>query len=144
MFKQALFLALLALPVLAVAATPTINNCTPATTTDMTGQSSVAMQFGGALGFAYSTPCLHVTPGTTLMFSGAFASHPLVGGRIVGTTKVPDAASPIPATSTGSTKNFVLPAQGFFGYYCFNHGPIGMNGAILVGQETVFTDAFGD
>ena len=78
------------------------------------------------------------------MFSGAFASHPLVGGQIVATVKVPDSGSPIPATSTGSTKNFVLATQGLFGYYGNNHGSVGMNGAILVGQENVFADAFGD
>ena len=144
MFRRVTLLASLALPLLAVAATPTVNNCTPATATDMTDQSSVGVQFGGALGLTYSTPCLHVMPDTTLMFSGAFSTHPLVGGQIVGTTKVPDSSSPVPATGTGSAKNFVLHAQGLFGYYCNSHGPVGMKGAILVGQETVFADAFGD
>ncbi|GEM_PF-1181171 len=127
---------------IAVAATPTVNGCTPDTATDGTGQSTATINFGGALGFNYSPKCLHVNSGTAVTFSGTFGSHPLVGGSVIGTTPTPEADSPFPATSSGSSVTVTLVRQGLFGYYCGFHGAGGMYGAVLVGAETVFAGNF--
>lgn len=121
-----------------------VNECTYATATVMTGQSSVAIGFGGGLGFAYSPNCVRVDPGTSMMFNGAFSTHPLRGGQVIGGVQTLDPSSPVPSTSSGSTTSFTLSQQGVFGYYCNNHGSSSnMFGAIVVGAgDTVFSDAF--
>jgi plastocyanin len=68
--------------------------------------------------FSYTPTCLKVAPGTTVTFSGDFASHPLAPSATRGTV----AGNPIPATSTGTTKAVVFPTAGYFAYYCTVHG----------------------
>ena len=66
-------------------------------------------------------------------FSGSFASHPLVGGEVVGMSKVPDAASPILPTSSGSMATFTLSNAGTYPYYCNPHAvSFSMKGAVFV------------
>jgi plastocyanin len=103
-----------------------INECDSATATDMTGMTDVTITQEG---LAYSPNCLKVTAGTSVKFVSAFASHPLVGGIVDG-SKMPDAGSPITATSTGMEATFVIPA-GNYGYYCDLHALSGMKGAIF-------------
>lgn len=109
-----------------------LNGCDPATATDMTGQSTVKINFGGALGLVYAPPCIKVSPGTSVSFSGDFSFHPLRGGTVVGFMVTPDAGSPIQPTNAGVSASFTLPNAGSFGYYCNFHATSGMAGAIFV------------
>jgi plastocyanin len=61
-------------------------------------------------------------------WSGAFSSHPLVGGQ----DGTPDATSPITATATGTEATFTFPNAGTFPYYCQFHQASGMEGAVFV------------
>lgn len=106
-----------------------LNGCDPATATDLTNQANVTITFPG---FAYSPPCIKVTAGTTVTFSGAFNFHPLRGGAAVGGVGTPDPNSPIKATDAGTSAAFTFPAAGSFGYYCNVHVSGGMMGAIFV------------
>jgi plastocyanin len=110
-----------------------VNGCTLGSAQDRTGQAQVSVPFGGGLGFAYSPACLLVSTGTQVTFQGTFSSHPLAGGTVNGSTEMPDAGSPfMPVTSTGPSKAFTLPVAGDYGFYCDNHGAIGMRGAVFV------------
>lgn len=105
-----------------------LNGCDPATAMDLTGQDPVTITFGA---FFYDTPCIRVAPGTKVIFSGAFASHPLAGGTIVGAVKTPDPASPfMPITNSGMSKTFTLANPGAYPYYCDFHSQ--MVGAVFV------------
>ncbi len=109
-----------------------INGCGPATAVDLTGQAAVTIMFGSG-GNVYTPKCSKVTVGTAVTFSGNFSGHPLVGGEIVGNTKVPDPTSPfMPITSSGNSKTFTLSQAGDYPFYCDPHGLLGMNGAVFV------------
>jgi plastocyanin len=106
----------------------TINGCDPASATDLTGQDPVTITFDF---FFYNPPCIRVSPGTKVIFSGQFASHPLAGGKIIGGVEMPDAGSPfMPITSSGMSKTFTLASSGTFPYYCDVHS--NMSGAVFV------------
>lgn len=107
----------------------TLNGCDPATAIDLTGESQTTITFAS---FAYNPPCIRVSPGTKVTWSGSFPGHPLVGGKVVGGMKVPDPASPITPTSTGNTKTFTLSNSGAVPYYCDFHAGMGMFGTIFV------------
>jgi plastocyanin len=113
----------------------TVNGCHPTTAADLRGQPQVTVTFGDADGFRYVPPCFKVSPGTEVTFTGNFGFHPLVGGEIVGTTKVPDGTSPFaPTTNTGATKAFMLTESGTLPFYCDFHGvAFQMKGAVFVG-----------
>lgn len=83
-------------------------------------------------GIVYDPMCLVVSLGTTVTFEDDFATHPLVGGEIVDGRGVPDPASPIPPTSSGSSIVVTFDTPGLYGYYCVNHVTLGMAGAIRV------------
>ncbi len=120
------------------AGVPMVNGCSPAGTSDATGQNNLTVTFT----FSYTPNCVKIDPGTAVTFSGSFGTHPLQGGVVVSGMEFPDATSPIPSVSSGTSKTFTLTRQGLFGYYCIPHGTFGMYGAILVGEETVFTNSF--
>jgi plastocyanin len=103
--------------------------CTEATATDLTGQTAVTITFAP---YAYSTPCIRVSAGTAVSWSGNFSAHPLVAFSSLGTLP-----NPIPSTSSGTTASVTLSANGGFGYRCGFHGAEaeaagGMCGAVFV------------
>ena len=106
-----------------------VNGCMPSAATDLTGMAAVTITFGDALGEHYDHPCIKVTAGTMVTFSGSFGTHPLGGGDMPPTQ---DALSPIAATTTGTSATFTLPTAGTYGYFCAVHYSSGMEGAIVV------------
>ncbi len=105
-----------------------LNGCVASSAEDHTADTAVSISFGGALGFAYSPPCIKVKTGTAVTFNGAFASHPLSGGD----DGTKDASSPIKETTSGSTATFTLSTAGAYGFFCEFHVGAGMKGAIFV------------
>jgi plastocyanin len=108
-----------------------VNGCDPATAEDRTGDTDVPIAFGDAIGFKYSPACIKVKVGTTLTFSGDFASHPLTPGIDL----VEDPASPIQKTDTNpmsGSVSFALSPAGTYGWFCGFHGGGGMEGAAFV------------
>ena len=96
----------------------------------MTASSTITIAFAG---IEYAPKCVRIKSGTTIIFSGNFASHPLVGGEVIGTTGTPDRGSPIPETSTGSELKFTLMSiPNVYPYYCTAHVSSGMMGAIFI------------
>lgn len=119
---------------------PMVNGCTEAAAEDKRGEAAVTITTNG---LSYSPACVRVSPGTVVTINSNFGSgHPMTGGMLVDGTATPDPSSPIPATTAGTSVSFTLDTQGFFGYYCTNHVNLGMKGAVLVGDETVFSDDF--
>ncbi|MFN8543437.1 MAG: hypothetical protein U0807_04445 [Candidatus Binatia bacterium] len=108
---------------------PTVNGCS--TYADRTGPSDArTITFTS---YAYSPACMEVRVGQTIFFSGTFGAHPLVGGEIVGSSKVADPSSPIPATNSGTAINFSIGMTGTYPFYCDFHGTShAMKGAIRV------------
>lgn len=89
-----------------------------------------AIAFGGALGLVYSPACLKIAPGTTITYSGDFATHPLTPSV---TRSTP--GNPIASTASGTTASFTFSTPGFYGYFCLQHGDEegeGMSGVIWV------------
>lgn len=80
--------------------------------------SATTVAFGGSVGFAYAPNCLAVAAGTTVTFSGDFASHPLTPSAARGMTT----GNPIAATSSGTSAPFTFTNPGFYAYYCAFHG----------------------
>lgn len=109
-----------------------VNGCTLATATDLTAAGSPTVTFGGAAGFVYAPKCARISVGQAVTFSGAFASHPLRAGVVVGGVLMPQPGGPIVSTDTGTTATFTFPATGVFPYYCNVHGASGMTGVVYV------------
>lgn len=84
----------------------------------------------GANGFKYDPACIRVKKDTKVNFVGAFTSHPTVGG-LAGPPGVPDSASPIKQTNSGTSVTFTMDTVGTYPYYCEYHTP-DMAGAIIV------------
>jgi plastocyanin len=80
--------------------------------------SATTVMFGGGVGFAYAPQCLKVPAGTTVTFSGDFATHPLIPSAMRGNTT----SNPIMATSSGTSAPFTFPNAGFYAYLCMFHG----------------------
>jgi plastocyanin len=70
--------------------------------------------------------------GTIVTFSGDFSRHPLVGGKVAGTTPTPDSMSPVPMTSSGMSASATFVKAGDYGFYCSSHFASGMAGAVYV------------
>ena len=66
-------------------------------------------------------------------FTGGFAVHPLAAGETKpGVVPVPDATSPIKATSGAAPSvTFAISPAGSYPYYCTEHYSIGMEGLIV-------------
>jgi plastocyanin len=77
-----------------------VNACDATTAVDKRAEATVQITFSG---MAYDPPCVRVMEGTNVNFSGDFGTHPLVGGKVTGGTPTPDAMSPIPMTSSGTS-----------------------------------------
>jgi plastocyanin len=106
-----------------------VNGCDSSMAIDKTKDATTMITFAG---IEYTPRCVRVRAGSMLVFSGNFATHPLVGGTVNGSTATPDSASPVPATSSGSELTFSLSAPGTVPYYCTAHAGSGMMGAIFV------------
>ncbi|MEP7122631.1 MAG: plastocyanin/azurin family copper-binding protein [Byssovorax sp.] len=110
-----------------------INGCDFSNAVDITGAAFASVDFGGALGLTYSPNCLKVDVGTAVTFNGDFAGHPLVGGQVVGGSKMQASMGPfLPITSTGMTATFTMSSTGTFPYYCDFHALSGMTGVVFV------------
>jgi plastocyanin len=106
-----------------------VNGCKASTAEDHTGDATV--EISGA-GTAWTPDCIRIKTGTSVTFKADFTSHPLVGGVIDGSDKVPDDTTPIASTSTGMEATFTFDDAGTFGFYCDIHGTVGMKGAVIV------------
>jgi plastocyanin len=96
--------------------------------TDARGMGPQNITFGvGSL--TYKPKCLLVDQSQTVTFTGDFVSHPLTSGEIRNATECPD-HGPLTFGGTGP-KTFTL-TPGVYPYYCFNHGPGGMDGVVIV------------
>jgi plastocyanin len=112
-------------PDVAVDAATGLDPCTSATDYVTT---PTTITFGPT--FAYSPRCLTVHAGSSVTWSGDFASHPLMPATSRGTTP-----SPIMPTSTGTSATVMFPNAGLYPYYCNFHGSptgAGMAGVVQV------------
>jgi len=101
-----------------------ICGCTGANAEDLTTQTSVTVNFGGASGLNYVPKCILVAPGTQVSFEGDFATHPL--------SPTEGSGNPITHTASGTTAAFIFSAPGAYGYRCDVHFASGMCGAVYV------------
>jgi len=109
---------------------PMLNGCTAAAAADRTAAgASRTISFPG---FAYGPPCMKIRVGQTVTWSGDLGFHPLRPGAIVNNLPMAQPGNPIPPTSAGATVSATFAAAGDVGYYCANHFPGGMFGAIYV------------
>jgi plastocyanin len=106
----------------------TANGCDANAAIDMTAAPTTTITFAG---IEYAPRCVRVRAGSNVVFSGTFASHPLVGGTVNGSVGTPDPSSPVPATSTGSDVMFIPTKPGTYPYYCSVHASSGMMGVIF-------------
>jgi plastocyanin len=114
------------------AGAPAINGCMRATALDMTSSAAAIVTFGTG-GLTYTPACIVVSVGTSVTFNGNFSFHPLQGGTVVAGVLMPATSGPfVPATSTGTTRTFVMTSAGTFPYYCAFHGGFGMAGVVYV------------
>jgi plastocyanin len=104
------------------------NGCDANMAIDMTDASTTTITFAG---IEYAPRCVRVRAGSNVLFSGSFASHPLVGGTVTGSVGTPDPSSPVPATSTGSEVTFIPTKAGAYPYYCSVHVSSGMMGVVF-------------
>ncbi len=92
-------------------------------------RTTTVVSFGGTFGSVYSTPCVTLRAGSSLMFSGSFGGHPLRPSTRG------SASNPIPSTDSGSSLSVTFPAVGYYPYYCNFHGTdsgSGMAGVVRV------------
>ncbi len=89
-----------------------------------------SVSFGGAVGMAFSPPCITVAVGQSVRFAGMFAMHPLRPG-VVGQAGS-GAGSPIPDTPAGDAVSVTFPSAGSFPFHCGVHGAMGMVGVVRV------------
>jgi plastocyanin len=106
-----------------------VNGCDSTMAIDKTKDPTTTITFAG---IEYTPRCVRVHSGSSVVFSGNFASHPLMGGRVEGSTATPDSASPLPATSSGMEVTVTLSKAATVPYYCTAHASSGMMGAIFV------------
>jgi plastocyanin len=90
--------------------------------------AAVTITFGNG-NLTYSPPCLKVSAGAMVTWSGNFSSHPLAGGS---NPPIVDATSPITETLTGMTATFTMSTPGAYGFFCEFHYAVGEMGAIFV------------
>ncbi len=81
---------------------------------------------------AYTPPCMLVSAGQSVTFSGNFSFHPLTPGTAPSSSGAGSSNNPISLTSSGSTASFTFPTAGTYPYYCGNHEGSGMFGSIRV------------
>ena len=108
-----------------------VNDCSEADAEDLTGQSSVTIEFDDAR-TVYRPACVIVDAGTEVVFSGNFGIHPLQPGTIDGRSKNPATDSPFSAVTEGDPVTFALGEAGTYGFYCNIYWALGMKGAVIV------------
>jgi plastocyanin len=99
--------------------TPGFTSVLPCTTEGAYTTGTTINFPASATDFSYSPKCLKAPAGTTVTFSGDFASHPLTPSALRGTL----AGNPITVTSSGASKDFMFPTPGFYAYFCAFHDP---------------------
>lgn len=113
-------------------ATPAVHGCERDRFADRREPSAArVVSFGGAVGMAYSPPCIAVAPGQSVRFAGPLSLHPLRAG-VVGATADGGAASPIRDTSAGDELTVTFPVAGDYPFHCGVHGTMGMAGVVQV------------
>ena len=83
---------------------------------------TTTVEFGGALGFAYSPQHTFILPGDTIRWLGDFAAHPLISDDGLWQQ-----------VGNGTEFSFTFNQPGVYNYHCFFHGASGMNGTVTVG-----------
>ena len=106
-----------------------INGCDQATAADHLADATVTVLVGSN-GFTYDPPCIRIKKGADVTFTGTFSSHPTVGGTAT-SPPVPDSASPIKQTNSGTAVTFTFDTVGTYPYYCEYHTP-NMAGVVYV------------
>jgi len=91
-----------------------------------TGGGTNVVNFGGAVGLAFSPSALTVKVGDTVTWQGDFATHPLVSGPNCGQ---PDGKF---SNTSGSTYSHTFMAAGTYPYSCNVHCGVGMKGVVTV------------
>ena len=107
-----------------------INGCDQATAADHLNDANTTVLVGGSLPPTYDPPCIRIKKGADVTFSGTFSMHPTVGGTAT-IPPVPDSASPIKQTNTGTSVTFTFDTVGAYPYYCEYHTP-NMAGVVYV------------
>jgi plastocyanin len=82
---------------------------------------TTTVNFGGALGFAYSPQDNFILPGDTIRWLGDFSIHPLVSDDALWQQ-----------VSSGSEFSYTFNQPGRYGFHCFFHGSFGMTGTVTV------------
>lgn len=107
-----------------------VNGCTAASAMDLTASTATrTISFSGT---SYTPKCAKIKAGQNVTFSGAFSTHPLRAGTVVGTTRTPQTGSPITDQDTGTEATFSFPSAGTFPFYCNFHYQSGMFGTLYV------------
>ncbi|HRG16596.1 MAG TPA: hypothetical protein PLB00_11400 [Pseudomonadota bacterium] len=121
----------------------TVNGCSRASATNLSGQSTLTITFANG-NFTYSPKCVKVDLGTQVTFSGTFVNHPLLGGTVTGGVATPASSGPfVPETNSGNSKAFTMTSDGDFPYYCTFHGAgLSMNGVVYAGPDPLPDDIF--
>ena len=91
-----------------------------------------SVNFGGALGNAYSPKDVTIVAGDSVTFSGDFGTHPLHWDNEV-----------FDRTDTGPPKTFVFAHPGTYTYYCEMHAQLGMKGVVRVPDQHPAYVSFG-
>lgn len=105
----------------------TLNGCTRAAATDLTGSAAVTITAESAWGIPHNA-CIVVDVGTAVTWEGDFNFHPLTGGE----TFDEDDNSPITGNTPANGEVVITFSDaGDFPYYCVNHGS-SMQGVVYV------------
>jgi len=84
---------------------------------------TITINFGGAVGFAYSPSDVFILPSDTVHWQGSFATHPLVSDDglwlIVG---------------SGTEFEYTFNQPGIYHFHCSIHEQSGMAGSVTVGN----------
>ncbi len=103
-----------------------VHGCNSATATDLRDTPAKVVTFSGT---SYTPACARINAGQSIVFSGYFDVHPLVGGTVPNA----DPSSPIGSYSTGTMQTIQFPSAGAFPYFCSVHGVSNnMVGAVFV------------
>lgn len=101
-------------------AIPDFNGCTMEDYEDRTADAADRTIAIAGMGLTFTPKCMIVAAGQTVHWEGSLSAHPLAPGN-------PDdgaagsSDSPIIATSSGTSVDFVFPDAGTFPYYCQLH-----------------------
>jgi len=100
-------------------------------TTGSLQAATVTINFGGALGNAYSPKATQVNVGDVITWMGDFATHPLQS------ISVPVGALGFGPVNTGTSFSYTVTVAGNYGYQCNVHFLSGMVGGFAAGASGV-------